>query len=126
MIGFMDKIEQIKLECERRKQPQASFLKEPPWRRLNLNDAVTTLENISYSSNRKKLSYTKAERDNLINQKVQSAFLSFHSQPGSFNGNKNDKDRSRGINKTKKWKKSSSGGGNYNDGKSGNNYNQDK
>lgn len=60
----------------------ARLLRDPPFLRLNLDDAVTVLRKISFSSSKDKFSYTKSVLDNVISQKVQRALHSVQTNAG--------------------------------------------
>ena len=74
------------------------LLKAPPRPRLNLDDAVTVLRNISFSTTRETVSYTKAELD----QVIQSALMSFQAQAGSSQRSTKPPGRDGGVRKSGK------------------------
>jgi len=53
------------------------LLRVAPRCRLNLDDAVVVLRNLSFSPSKEAQSYSKSEIENIVGQKVQSALLSF-------------------------------------------------
>ena len=90
--SYTEEKEKEKEEAETASKTAGSVLLEAaPRCRLNLDDAVTVLRNLSFSNSKEK-SYTKSEIANIVGQQVQSAMLSFSkdsagkSKPGSSAG----------------------------------------
>ena len=62
------------------------LLRVAPRCRLNLDDAVVVLRNLSFSSGKEKTSYSKAEIENIVGQRVQSAMLAMSKSAGPSTG----------------------------------------
>lgn len=59
------------------------LLKPPERPRLNLDDAVTVIRNISFSSTKETISYTRSELENIIGQRINRAMMSVQATAGS-------------------------------------------
>ena len=65
--------------------------------RLNLDDAVSVLRNLSFSPSKDAPTYTKAQLDNMVNQRVQKALLAFTQKDSHTQGQKsNDANSKKG------------------------------
>ena len=88
---------------------ETKLLRAAPRCRLNLDDAVSVLRNLSFTPAKETPTYTKSQLDNMVNQRVQKALLAFSSQErkndqGDQNGQKVQRRSSKKKNKNRQTK----------------------
>ena len=68
-----------KLNDDQDEKSDTKLIRSPPRCRLNLDDAVSVLRNLSFTPAKEAPSYTKSELDHMVNQRVQKALLAYTS-----------------------------------------------